>query len=256
MNIHDRRNRIIVSPRVLGVAVGVGLSMLTVWGMAYAETPDIGIDPSTAQPIFDNQLDNMRGKFLPGGIEAFNLSLASSVEGGGVTRSAGVDIGVSLKTGRPQVTTDQSFTSETAGAGVPTVPGGGTASGATAPLTNLTGGVAQVVQIVGSGNAGLNDATINITSGPLPLQAATTTSGATCSTCSVTEDKNGISVSVDAPGVGDAEQMIGATQITQGISLNADDAAAINSLSLQIQMAPTANSNLAGLGSIVNSIPH
>lgn len=251
---HDRRNRFKVSPSAFGVVLGASISLVATWGIARAETPDIGIDLSEAQPIFDNQLDTMRGKFLPGQVEAFSLSLDSTVQGDGVTRTAGMDIGVSFKTGRPLVTTDETFSSETANGGTPAVPGG-TATGGSAPLTNLTGGVGQVVQVVGSGNSALNEATININSSPLPVQTPPASGGTPCTTCAVTQGKNGIDVTVDAPGVGDADQMIGANQITQGISLNANDAAAINSLSLQVQMQPGQGSNLSGLGSIVNSVP-
>jgi hypothetical protein len=250
---HDRRNRFRVSPSAFGLVLGASVALLTSWGIARAETPDIGIDPSQAQPIFDNQLDTMRGKFLPGQVEAFSLSLDSTIQGNGVSRTAGVDIGVNFKTGRPIITNDETFNSETATGG-PTVPGG-TATGGSVPLTNLTGGVGQVVQIVGSGNSALNSATIDISSNPLSVQTPPSTGGTPCTTCSVTQGKNGIDVSVDAPGVGDADQMIGAQQITQGISLNANDAAAINSLSLQVQMQPGPGSNLVGLGSIVNSVP-
>ncbi len=251
---HDRRNRIKVSPSVFALALGATFALLAVGGVARAETPDLGIDLSKAEPIFDNQLDTMRGKFAPGNVEAFSLSLDSTVQGNGETRTAGIDIGVNFKSGRPQVTTDETFSSESANGGSPTVPGG-TASGGSAPLTNLTGGVAQSVQIVGSGNSGLNEAVINISSSPLPVQTPPSTGGVPCTTCSVTQTKDGIVVTVDAPGVGDADQMIGASQIAQGITLNANDAAALNSLALQVQMQPGPGSNLSGLGSIVNSVP-
>jgi hypothetical protein len=251
---NERRKGAIASPRVRGLAIGFSISILTFWGAAHAETPDIGIDLSKAQPIFDNQLDTMRGKFLPGNIEAFSLSLSSSVEGNGVTDTAGVELGVNVKNGRPQVTTDQSFSSETAGSGIPAAPAG-TASGGNTLSANLTGGFGQIVQVVGSGNSALNDAVVNISSSPLAVLPSPTTEGAPCTTCTVTEGKKGIDITVDDPGVGDADQMIGSGLISQGITINSNDAAAINSLSLQIQMAPGANNNLAGLGTIVNSIP-
>jgi hypothetical protein len=251
----ERRSRITVSPSVLSLTLGAGLSLLALCGMARAETPDIGIDLSKAEPIFDNQLDSMRGKFVPGNIEGFTLSMSSTVDGDGETRDAGINLGVNIKGGRPQLTIDQTFTSETPSVGGSSSTPGGTASGGNAPLTNLSSGVAQSVQIVGDDNSGLNSATINIASTPPTVPPSPSTGGSPCTTCSVTDNKDGIDVTVDAPGVGNADQMIGAGQITQGITLNANDAAAINSLSLQIQMAPGANNNLAGLGEIVNSVP-
>jgi hypothetical protein len=245
------RNGTIVSARMRSLAIGISISILALWGVARAETPDLGIDLSTAQPIFDNQLDTMRGKFVPGNIEAFNLYLTSSIDGNGVTRTAGTDIGVNFKTGK--LTIDEPFSSESTSPGGSNVVGG-TASGGSAPLNNLTGGVAQVVQEVGSGNSGANVATINIISTP-PQAPIIPSGGQPCTTCSVTITKKGISVTVGAPGIGEDTQMIGASQITQGIVLNANDAAALNSLALQVQMTPAPNSNLSGLGSIINSVP-
>jgi hypothetical protein len=235
-------------------SLAIIVAMASSAGIARAERPDLGIDVTQAERIDDSDLGGMRGKFVPGNgqIVFFGITLETSLQtAGGTTETAGFSMGVDLRNGQPTSVTTNTLTSEQTGTG--SSGAGGDEFSATLPLNNLSGGVKQIVQVTGQNNTANNTAVIDLSNSPSLLPNLPPSSP--CSGCTASITGKGIDIGVDVPGEGSAEQQVGPGSILQAIDLDTNGAMASNLLSLQLQTQPGAGSSLAGLGTILNSIP-
>jgi hypothetical protein len=218
----------------------------------------LGLDESMAKPIGDAEMGQMRGRFVPPGggsqVLYFGLVMQSSVaDQNGNALSAGLAFGVNFKTGTPNIVTNLTWATQTgtgaSGSGAPGASGG-------TPLGNITGGVGQVIQIAGSGNQGLNQASIDVThSTPGALMPDGVPTGTPCgSSCQTSIQNNALQVSVNMPG-SSASQTIGSSVILQGIKLNGDMAQAANSMNMVIQLAQPSGLNTLGISTVLQTIP-
>jgi len=145
---------------------GPGLNTAMAATDAESNLQYLGLDASSAQPIADAEMGEMRGRFVPafGGGQPvfFGVVMQSNVtQPNGTSLSAGLAFGVNLKSGTPDVVTNLTWatqsgpTAGTAGTQTPT--------GTQTSLGGLTGGVGPVLQVAGSANQANNQATIDIT---------------------------------------------------------------------------------------------
>jgi len=238
---------------------GPGLNAAVAATDAESNLAYLGLDASSARPIADAEMGEMRGRFVPafGGGQPvfFGVVMQSSVtQPNGTSLSAGLAFGVNLKSGTPNVVTNLTWATQSG----PTASDAGTApTGIQTSLGGLTGGVGQVIQVSGSANQANNQASVDITqSNPASFFPNGTPTGTPCgSLCQSSIQNNALQVSVNAPGSGTAAQIIGPSLILQGIKLNGDMAMATNSMNMVIQMSQSNSMNLLGASTILQTIP-
>jgi len=239
---------------------GPGLNTAVAATDAESNLQYLGLDASSAQPIADAEMGQMRGRFVPsfcGGQPLFfGVVMQSNVtQPNGTSLSAGLAFGVNLKSGTPNVVTNLTWATQSG----PTAPDAGiqTPTGTQTSLGNLSGGVGQVIQVAGSANQANNQASIDITqTTPTSFFPNGAPTGTPCgSLCQSSIQNNALQVSVNAPGSGSAAQMIGPSVILQGIKLNGDMAMASNSMNMVIQMSQSNSMNLLGASTILQTIP-
>jgi hypothetical protein len=249
-------------PRVAGfmAAVATFALLLNTAVAAAGELPDIGIDLSKAQRLSDSEMGQLRGRFAVNGqpILFFGLLMYSSLgpQPGhpGDALSAGVAFAVDLSGKTPKIITNLTWATQSdPGLANPGLPSGG----GSGPLSNLNGGIGQVVQIAGQGNSAANVATIDLTTAtPASLVSPTVSGGTPCDKlCQAEITKNGIQVRVSMPGEGSATQTINPQSIVQGVMLNGNLAQALNSLQLVVQLGPTSPNSVSGLSTVLQTIP-
>jgi hypothetical protein len=249
-------------PRFAGLLTAVTtLTVVLSTGAAVAAgLPDLGIDPSSAQQLSDSDLGQLRGRFAVNGqpILFFGLLMQSSLgpQPGqpGDALSAGVAFGVDLSGKTPKITTNQTWARQSdAGLANPGLASGG----GSGPLSNLNGGIGQVVQIAGQGNSAANVATIDLTTTPpAPLSSPTVSGGTACDVlCQAEIKQNGIQVRVSMPGEGSASQTINPQSIVQAVMLNGNLAQALNSLQIEVQLGPTSPNSVSGLSTVLQTLP-
>jgi hypothetical protein len=239
---------------------GPGLNTAVAANDAESNLAYLGLDASSARPIADAEMGQMRGRFVPafGGGQPvfFGVVMQSNVtQPNGTSLSAGLAFGVNLKSGTPNVVTNLTWATQSG----PTAPDTGTQTpaGTQTSLGGLTGGVGQVIQVAGSANQANNQASIDITqAAPTSFFPNGAPAGTPCgSLCQSSIQDSALQVSVNAPGSGSATQTIGPSVILQGIKLNGDMAMASNSMNMVIQMSQSNSMNLLGASTILQTIP-
>ncbi len=236
---------------------GPGLSTAIAASAADSDLHYLGLDQSTAQAIGDEEMGQMRGRFVPAGggsqILYFGLVMESNLSQNGNALSAGLAFGVDFKSGSPNVVTDLTWTTQSGAASDATPFAGPTGN----PLGGIGGGIGQVIQIAGSDNQANNQASIDVTHGtPGDLLPNGVPTGGPCGgSCEATIQSNALKVSVSMPGAGSAGQTIGPSVILQGIQLNGDMAQASNSMSMIVQMSQASGINPQGISTILNTLP-
>jgi hypothetical protein len=241
---------------------GPGLNTAIAASDAENDLAYLGLDASSARPIADAEMGQMRGRFVPsfGGGQPvfFGVVMQSNVtQPSGTSLSAGLALGVDLKSGTPNVVTNLTWATQSGPTASDT--GTQTPTGTQTSLGNLSGGVGQVIQVAGSANQANNQASIDITqSTPNSILPNGAPTGTPCgSMCQSSIQNNALQVSVNAPGSGTATQTIGPSVILQGIKLNGDMAMASNSMNMVIQMSQSQSNsmNLLGASTILQTIP-
>jgi hypothetical protein len=208
----------------------VGISLNTFSGVSSAApifTPQMAssfTSMASLQPVPDNELATMRGRFVDDGVVSyFGIELLSEwVSANGTVLKAGVDLSGNPNSGS---ISEQTVASVTPGSGSSSN-GGANQTVNSGGLNNING-IAQTIQVAGVGNNLGNTLTVNILNPNAPNTSGSDSS-LPSSNSSVTEDgdtadayanNNGVGTYLVIPGEGVVLQQIGTSQdIAAGIT--------------------------------------
>ncbi len=246
--------------------------------------------PADASAVSDADLDGIRGKYVPptdirpialamgapasqalspapavaatgpsplsnltgsGSVTYFGIAMVSTWTLKGAASptqdSVGLNVGIDVQSKSVSI---QSWSSGSGG-GIPGTPTGDSVSG-NAPLTNISSGVGQSIQIAGDGNTASNEATVtygNAAPGLTPVPVINTC-GAQCST---TVGNNAFSVSIVTPR-GTVSQVVGSGTIGQSVQAWGDANQITNQLGITVHSQPTSPAAGTGMSTILNTL--
>jgi hypothetical protein len=166
---------------------------------------------------------------LQGQVVALGISFDSEWLRGGSGYEAALAVGINPQN---QTVTSHSW-SQTVGNGLGSVPTTGTINGS---VSSTMTGIVQSSQVAGNGDAVVNQSSIEIGTKPIAPPTGTQTNGCGAS-CTVTSNPQALGVSISAPG-GSVSQLIGSGQIRQNAQLVSDFNQVVNSMKVQVQVAP------------------
>ncbi len=210
--------------------------------------PALASTASTAVAIGPSPLSNLTGS---GSVTYFGIAMVSTWTVKGAANptqdSVGLNVGIDVKS---QSVSIQGW-STGSGGGIPGAPANDSVAG-NAPLTNISSGVGQSIQIAGNGNAASNEATVTYGSAapgltPVPV---INTCGAQCST---TVGNNAFSVSIVTPR-GTVSQMVGSGTIGQSVQAWGDANQISNQLGITVHSQPTSPLTGTGMSTILNTL--
>jgi len=252
-----RWSRLVAALMAFILLAGYGSNAAIAASEADQNLQNLGLDESMAQPIGEDEMGQMRGRFVAADrVLYFGMVLQSNLAGqNGNSLSAGLAFAVNFKSGTPQVVTDLTWATQN-GTSATDVEGSGVL-GRQTPLGGISGGIGQVIQVTGQGNQAFNQATLDlINSAPGSLFPNGIPNGMPCgSSCQSAIQNNALKVLVVMPGVGSAGQSIGPGIILQGIRLNGDLAQASNTMSMYLQLAQFTGLDTLGISTILQSVP-
>jgi len=193
-------------------------------------------------------LSNLTGS---GSVTYFGIAMVSTWAVTGAASptqdSVGLNVGIDVQS---KSVTIQTWSSGSGG-GIPGAPASDSVSG-NAPLTNISSGVGQSIQIAGNGNTASNQATVtygNAAPGLTPVPVINTC-GAQCST---TVGNNAFSVSIVTPR-GTVSQMVGSGTIGQSVQAWGDANQITNQLGITVHSQPTSPLAGTGMSTILNTL--
>lgn len=204
--------------------------------------------PAAAGPSGASPLSNLSGS---GSVTYFGIAMVSTWTVKGAASPTQDSVGLNVGIDVPSRSVSIQSWSAGSGGGIPGAPSNDSVSG-NAPLTNISSGVGQSIQIAGDGNAASNEATVTYTNGasgltPVPV---INTCGAQCST---TVGNNAFSVSIVTPR-GTVSQMVGSGTIGQSVQAWGDANQITNQLGITIHSQPTAPLTGSGMSTILNTL--
>lgn len=193
-------------------------------------------------------LSNLTGS---GSVTYFGIAMVSTWTLKGAASptqdSVGLNVGIDLQSKSVSI---QSW-SAGSGGGIPGAPSGDSVSG-NAPLTNISSGVGQSIQIAGNGNTASNEATVtygNAAPGLTPVPVINTC-GAQCSTA---VGNNAFSVSIVTPR-GTVSQMVGSGTIGQSVQAWGDANQITNQLGITVHSQPVSPLTGTGMSTILTTL--
>jgi hypothetical protein len=185
-----------------------------------------------------------------GQVVYFGVQMVSQWQTGSGTDLNSAQVGAALGINLQNGTMTQGTWSQSQGAGLAAIPpatdsvnGGG--------LTNISSGIGQSIQVAGNANSVANQTDIAIsTAAPAALMIPVlNTCGAPCS---AVIDPNTMSVAITQPG-GVVSQTINANGILQSARIAGDVNQIMNTMHVQVQVAPSAGLNAAQLTSLLQT---
>lgn len=251
-----RRSRLVAALAALILVASHGSNAALAASDADQNLQHLGLDESMAQPVGDDEMGQMRGRFVAGDrVLYFGLVMQSSLATqDGNSLSAGLAFAINFKSGTPKIVTDLTWATQN---GPGTADLGGSGGFGRTPLGGISGGIGQVIQVTGQGDQAFNLATLDLTnSTPGPLLPDGIPNGTPCGgSCQSSIQNNALRVLVAMPGQGSADQSIGPAVIIQGIRLNGDMAQASNTMSMVLQLAQPTGLDTLGISTILQTIP-
>jgi len=204
--------------------------------------------PAAAAASGPSPLSNLTGS---GSVTYFGIAMVSTwtVKGAAspTQDSVGLNVGIDVQSKSVSI---QSWSSGSGG-GIPGGPANDSIAG-NAPLTNISSGVGQSIQIAGDGNTASNEATVtygNAAPGLTPVPVINTC-GAQCST---TVGDNAFSVSIVTPR-GTVSQVVGSGTIGQSVQAWGDANQITNQLGITVHSQPTSPLTGTGMSTILNTL--
>ncbi len=178
----------------------------------------------------------------------FGVQMISTwqVASGGV--AVGLNLGINVKTDTVTVSTWSSSNN----GGLPAGPATGNSVNGAAPVSGISNGVGQSIQVAGDGNTVVNDAGLVVSeSAPNSVITPTTT---TCgSTCTTTIGANSVTIAI-ATAQGTVSQSIGPDGVLQTVQLNGNSNQIESDLNMQAQVAPSTSSGIGNILPILQSL--
>lgn len=181
----------------------------------------------------------------------FGISMVSSWTVGTGTSAAGVSVGANIGVDPNSHSVSTGTWSASLNGGLPSAPGGNSVNG-TSPLTNVSGGIGQNIQVAGNGNTVNNIATINI-GASVPGQTSVPVSNTCGTACKTSIDANGISISI-AAAQGIVSQNVGGNGVMQNVQLSSDLNTVTNQLAMQVRTTPAGALDPNGINFILQSL--
>ncbi|MHB1552047.1 MAG: hypothetical protein ACYCX6_12750 [Vulcanimicrobiaceae bacterium] len=165
---------------------------------------------------------------------------------GGV--AVGLNLGINVQTDSVTISTWSSSNN----GGLPAGPATGNSVNGAPPVSGISNGVGQSIQVAGDGNTVVNDAGLVVTqSAPDSVITPTTT---TCgSTCTTTIGANSVTIAI-ATAQGTVSQSIGPDGVLQTVQLNGNSNQIESDLNMQAQVAPSTASGIGNILPILQSL--
>ncbi len=182
----------------------------------------------------------------------FGVQMVSTwqVPSGSTTQgvSVGLNLGINVQAGTVTVSTWSSSNN----GGLPPGPATSNSVDGAAPVSGISNGVGQSIQVAGDGNTVVNDAGLVVTqSAPNSVITPTTT---TCgSTCTTTIGANSVTIAI-ATAAGTVSQSIGPDGVLQTVQLNGNSNQIESDLNMQAQVAPSTSSGIGNILPILQSL--
>ncbi len=219
-------------------------------GIAAAATPLTGL-PHGMAPLPARVLAQLRGRYVNDNeITYFGLAMQSTWSDAAGTVHVGTSIGFGLQGSRQVSIT--SYATEGHGT---TTPASGDRTISGVPL-GAVAGVGQGIQVIGTGNAVHNAAAIDVVTGtppsPPPGPGGTPTVAGSAGGVTITPDA--VTVAIDLPGRGLAEQTLSAQGLMQSAQVLSDANTVTNQMTLTVGLQQVSHLSVGALTQILASL--